>query len=145
MENMQKALVMAGSVLMFIIALSVGIYSYTSVTETVKSLLSISENNARTAEYFVEDQLDVERTITRAEVVQTILSMKDKDYTADQVNVNGSIFNKTDFLTPSGTYEIERKLKNIPNLNYSISYEITEYNPDYPTIPGKVCVVYTAI
>lgn len=145
MENMQKALIMAGSVIMFIIALSVGIYSYTSVTEVVKSLLTASENNARTAEYFIEDELDLDRTITRAEIIDAILSMKDNDYTPDQVKVNGKVFDKTKFSTANGTYEIEKELQKIPDQSYSVSYEITEFDPNFPTIPAKVCVVYTAI
>lgn len=92
MENLQKALIMAGSVFMFVIALSVGIFSYTTVTDVIDTIMTTSENNDRASEYFIEDNLDVTRSVTKAEVIDTILSMMGNDFTADGVIVRWNNF-----------------------------------------------------
>lgn len=124
MENMQKALIMAGSVFMFVIALSVAMYSYTVITDVIDTILTTSDYNARSAEYFIEDYIDTTRYASRAEVIMTIMSMKDDDYSPDKVEVTGVSFDfeKTDFASTDGANDIERQLKNITSPQYLVSY-----------------------
>lgn len=118
MENAQKALIMAGSVLMFLIALSVAVFQYNTVREIIGTILTVSENNDRTAEYFVETDEDTERHATKAEVVMTIISMfNSSGYSASTVTVNGKSFSNSD-----DRISVEEKIKDIPEGNYSISY-----------------------
>lgn len=137
MENAQKALVMAGSVFMFIIAISVAMISYSTVQGVIGQILTASERNARTAEYFIEVMNDTERYATRAEVIMAIYSMQDNDYSPNVVRVSGKIFKKENFQTISGKNEIDGNVKNIPEGNYSISY-------DFSTI-GNVIVDYKKV
>lgn len=126
MENMQKALIMAGSVFMFVIAISVAIFSYNTVREVNNSILTSSENNARTAEYFIANTEDVERYATRAEVIMAILGMESNGYVADKIVVGSETFRKEDFTQTERKNKIEKKLKNIKEGNYSISYKFDE-------------------
>lgn len=130
MENIQKALVMAGSVFMFVIAMSVAVFSYTRVTDVIDKILSVSDYNARTAEYFIEDTLDTTRYATKAEVIMTVMSMKSNDFSADTIVVDGTTFNKIDFSTVSGTNTIEKKIKGITSQNYTIQYEFNSTDPN---------------
>jgi len=143
MENMQKAVIMAGSVFMFIIALSVAMFSYTTVREVNDSILTSSENNARTAEYFIATTEDVERKIGKEEVIMSIYSMRDSDYSPDEVRVSNLVFTKEEFLTTNGENVLERRLSGIVDGNYSISYTFMDYNINNK--PGKVQVVYNLI
>lgn len=138
MENMQKALIMGGSVFMFIIAISVAIYSYNTVREVNNSILTSSENNARTAEYFIANTEDVEKYATRAEVIMAILSMEGNDYVADKVCVGDKTFTKEALTQTEGRNDIEKRLKNIKEGNYSISYEF-----DKSSEKSKVTIIYT--
>lgn len=136
MENMQKALIMAGSVFMFVIAISVAIYSYSTVTDVVESIMTSSEYNDRSSEYFIENSLDVTRTITKAEVINTLLSMADVDFTADGIVVGEMVFKKSDFSTYAGRRGIENAIAGITVANYTISYDFTR-------VPNEIYVVFT--
>ena len=128
MENMQKALIMAGSVFMFVIAISVAMFSYTVVTDVIDTILTTSDYNARSAEYFIENYTDTTRYATRAEVIMTIMSMQDVDYSTNVVRVDGVEFRKTEFSSNSGRDAIENKLSSIVSENYTIKYEMTDLN-----------------
>jgi len=127
MENAQKAIIMAGSAFMFVIAVSIAIYSYNTVIATVESILTSSEQYSQTVEGFTANEVkDVERYATREEVIMTILSMQDKDYTPTTVYVNGKEYSKT-----TGA-ELDDSLNKtyIPTGLYEISYNYdTEGNP----------------
>lgn len=99
MENAQKAIIMGASVLLFVISLSVSVYMYSSVTTTIDNILTSSENNDMAAEYFIAKEEDTTRTVSKAEVVTTILDLyASNGYTYDLVIVNGSEFKKgTDY------------------------------------------------
>ena len=125
MENMQKAIIMAGSVFMFIIAISVAMISYSTVQDVIGQILTASERNARTAEYFIEISEDTERYATRAEVIMAIYSMQDKDYSPDIIKVAGATFKKEDFKTVSGKNQIYNAVKHIPEGTYSIEYNFS--------------------
>jgi len=122
MENMQKAIIMAGSVFMFIIAISVAMISYNTVQDVIGQILTASERNARTAEYFIETTNDTERYAKKEEVIMAIYSMHDNDYSPDTVRVAGATFKKEDFKTVSGKNQIDSAVKHIPEGTYSINY-----------------------
>lgn len=132
MENMQKALIMAGSVFMFVIALSVAMYSYTVITDVIDTILTTSDYNARSAEYFIEDTIDTIRYASKAEVIMTIMSMKGNDYSVDKVLVDGLLFEKTGFNSADGTDKIETNLKNIHSVSYAISYDFDKNVAENP-------------
>lgn len=138
MENLQKALIMAGSVFMFVIALSVAVFSYTTVTNVIETIMTTSENNDRSSEYFIGNNVDVTRNITKAEVINTILSMDGVDFTANGVVVNGMTFKKEDFATYAGREKIENNIARITGENFSISYNFT-------IVPNEIYVVYTVV
>ena len=117
---------MAGSVFMFVIAISVAIFSYNTVREVNNSILTSSENNARTAEYFIANTEDVERYATRAEVIMAILGMESNGYVADKIVVGSETFRKEDLTQTERKNKIEKKLKNIKEGNYSSSYKFDE-------------------
>lgn len=122
MENMQKALIMAGSVFMFVIAISVAIYSYNIVMEINDSILTSSANNNTTAEYFTALAEEVERYATRAEIIMAIYGMEKTDYTATKITVNGLTFLKEDFFIEGGRKKIEDNIAKISDIKYSVSY-----------------------
>ena len=127
MENLQKALIMAGSVFMFIIALSVAVYSYTVITDVIDTILTTSDSNARSAEYFVANTVDTTRYSTKAEVVMTILSMEGNDFTASKVLVDGFAFEKSSFSTVEGRNKIEANISNkVVSKNYEVSYDLSD-------------------
>ena len=133
MENIQRALIMAGSVLMFLIAVSVAVFSYTTITGVIDSILTSSDRNARTAEYFIEDTLDVTRYSTKAEVIMTILSMEDTDFTASEVIVDGYSFKKSSFDTIAGRDGVESNISSkVKFNNYIMSYNLS--NKDKPVV-----------
>lgn len=127
MENMQRALIMAGSVFMFIIAVSVAIFSYDTVMDVAKSILTSSEQYSRQSEYFVENTEDVERYVTKAEIIMAIYSMEDIDHVADTIKIDGLnyIFKKSDFSSIKGRNNIENNIKHIKEGLYSVSYNFS--------------------
>lgn len=128
MENAQKALIMAGSVLMFLIAISVAIYSYNIVMDVNDSILTSSANNDRNAEFFVSNSVDVERYATKAEIIMAIYGMDDIDYEATKIIVGNLEFKKSDFSTINGKNKIEKNVAKINDLKYSVTYDFSNVN-----------------
>lgn len=144
MENMQKALIMAGSVFMFVIAISVAIFSYNTVRDVNDSILTSSERYATTAEYFIEETEDVTRYATKAEVIMAIYSMADNDFVASEIRVDGTSFKAEKLLTTTGIDEIERNIKNkIINSQYSVSYGFN--NLSGAVSSGDKIIIYTSV
>ena len=95
MENTSNALLMAGAILLFVFALSVGVYLYSKIFEINDSILTTSEKYNNTAEDFnlnYVDTDDITRTISSAEIANQILEMarqsKDFHYYHLKVGVN---------------------------------------------------------
>ncbi len=95
MDNLYHALIMGGSVLLFIIGISVAIYNYNKVLEVNDKLLTNSERYSQTSEnaqasqyYTVNNSLNnpntLERIYSTSEVVNMILNM----YTVKKVQVD---------------------------------------------------------
>ena len=91
MDNAYHALIMGGAVLLFLIALSVGIYQYNKVIDATKSILTTSEYYDRTAEIYKEEDYgkNYSREYTGAEIAFQIISMyQNKDYSYKRIIVN---------------------------------------------------------
>ena len=85
MENTSNALLMAGAILLFVFALSVGVYLYSKIFEINDSILTTSEKYNNTAEDFnlnYVDTDDIRRTIPSAEIANQILEIarQSKDF-----------------------------------------------------------------
>ena len=120
MENAQKAVIMGGSVLLFVIAISLAVYLYSILMENVDGVLTYSENNDRTAEYFTTSSVDTKRIATRAEVVMSIINLyTSKDIQYDRIKVGGKTFNKGE------DYSRTSDLANIASGGFDF-YEIEE-------------------
>lgn len=97
MDNSFKAFIMAASVILFIIAVSVGVLSYSRVLDATDSILTSSEKFTMTAESFEEREIDTTREIPGSEVVFSILNMRDSmDYTFTRIYVDGVLFTAED-------------------------------------------------
>jgi len=75
MDNLSDAIIMAGQVLMFMVAVSLGIIYYSNFQTTVGKMLTSSEKNSLNSEFYKTQQY-FERYATKAEVINAILSMK---------------------------------------------------------------------
>ena len=75
MENASNAIIMAGAVLIFVIALTIGVLMYTRIIDVNDMILTNSEQYSRTAESLAWDDSDIERVIPGAEVANQILEM----------------------------------------------------------------------
>lgn len=90
MENSYNAIIMAGAVLLFVIAVSVGVYLYGKLIQTNDAILTNSEYNDRTAENYALSQFaqDTERKFTGAEVAMQIINLYEgKDYSFKKIEV----------------------------------------------------------
>lgn len=134
MENAQKAIIMAGSVFMFVIAVSIAIYSYNTVIYVVESILTASEQYDQNVEGYGVVEDDVERYATQAEVVMTILSMQDADYTASKIIVKRSNGSELEFTKGTGA-ELDDNLYKIEDGSYSVNSTSTV--EDGPVIEFK--------
>jgi len=93
LENVSDALIIIGEILIFIMALSSAIYHYNGFQVTIDNILTTSEKytlNAASSEQFNES-FNFERFASKAEVINTILSMKKDVKRSDEYN---SIDNK---------------------------------------------------
>lgn len=99
MENAQKAIMMGAFALLFVISLSVSVYMYTSVTSTIDLILTSSENNSMAAEYFIQNEVDTTRTVSKAEVVMSIIDLyTSTGYKYNYIRVDDKVFLKgTDY------------------------------------------------
>ena len=92
MENMNRAIIMAGHVMLFIVAVSIGVFLYSTLINTQDSILTSSEYYSREAEHLTTDT-DYSRVVSRGEAIALILSLlDDNSYVANYVNVGTSTF-----------------------------------------------------
>lgn len=120
MENSFKALIMAASVLLFVIAVSIAMYTYSTLMATTDLILTNSESFAMSSESYTVLEQDTTRKISAAEVVGTIMSLQSK---------NGYIYNKvivgTNEFKSGDIYTKNNAIKTILNMggDYSILSE----------------------
>lgn len=93
MENSFKALIMGASVLLFVTAVSISIYTYSTIMETTGLILTVSEQFDRSSESYTLVEQETMRKISAAEVVGTILNLiSTKDYNYNKVIVGVTEF-----------------------------------------------------
>ena len=96
MDNLSNAILMGGSVLLFLIGISVSIFLYSKIVDTNSKILTTSEYYDRTAETFSQhSDEDVERIISGAEVCNQILEIArhSDDLTFKSITVDGKMYN----------------------------------------------------
>lgn len=136
MDDIGKALVMAVQVLMFVLAATVSIYLYSTLTDSIDSIM-LANNYSNRGDAIVADQdTDTKRTATKAEVIMAILNLKDKyEKTYDNaytVQVGGRTYkynNIEDAISINGatytfnTWNLWDKLDDIADSNYKLDYD----------------------
>ena len=103
MENLYEAFIMGGSVLLFIIALTVGVYSYTRVLNVNNKILTRSEYYDQAAEGI--EETDFGKTYIRVfspeEVVNQIISLfENRDFVFNRIIVHAGS-NTYTYTTPA--------------------------------------------
>ena len=92
MENMNRAIIMAGHVMLFIVAVSIGVFLYSTLINTQNSILTSSEYYSREAEHLTSNT-DYARVVSRGEAIALVLSLlDDNSYVANSVKVGTSTF-----------------------------------------------------
>lgn len=126
MENASNAVIMAGSILIFVIALSIAVFLYNSIISTNNQVLTSSEYYDRAAEG-IGANVDVTRKISGAEVANEILDMVNKRgaMTFAKIKVEGF---SHDFTPSTKDSSIQGDLKSIsaPGNYYTAEYD---FNP----------------
>lgn len=78
MDDIGKAIIMAGQVLMFTFAATISIYLYSSLTGRVNNVM-LANNYSNRGDAIVDLEIpDLKRTVTKAEIVMAILDLQDK-------------------------------------------------------------------
>lgn len=85
MENATDALKMAGSVLLFVMALSICVVAFSQVRETIDVVLSFSDREALTIEnddrfYYLSDDNDTNRYVGKETIIPTIYRAYKENY-----------------------------------------------------------------
>ncbi len=119
MENAYHALLMAGAILLFIIAVTIGVYTYSTILRTNGQILTVSEKYDRALENFDMSMYsdDTKRQYTGAEIIMQIVNMSEgKDYSYTRITVDGKVFQATK--DAEGNYKLDlnsalSKYKNI--------------------------------
>ena len=78
MDDIGKALVMAGQVLMFAFAATIAIFLYNKLTANVDSIMLASDYSNRGDSIVGVESTDYTRMATKAEVIMAILDLKSK-------------------------------------------------------------------
>ena len=86
---------MAGAIIVFVVAASIGIYTYSRILYANDKILTESEYFDRTAESFSSLMYadDTDRVYTGAEIAMQIINMYEgKDFAYKKITVNGTVF-----------------------------------------------------
>ena len=108
MDDIGKAFIMGTQTLMFVLALTVSIYLYNTLTNSIDSVMLANNYSNRGDAIVDSDTVNTKRTATKAEVVMAILDLKSKyEKTGDDeyyVHVNGNYFkyDKTSSIIKAG-------------------------------------------
>ena len=112
MDDIGKTIIMAGQLLMFIFAITVSVFLYNRLTNNVEEIMLSSNYSNRGDSIFGIEETDTTRTVRGAEVVISILDLKNKvEKTGDE---DYAVMVGTDEYTyNSGDYAIYRGLTKI--------------------------------
>lgn len=122
MDNLSKALYMATGLLLFIMAMTSSIILYNQIIEYANASLVISDMGNRAEFASSEEYIETKRTITRAEVITSIMQ-KDSLY-VDEILVNGSVKDIKNI--EEGTYKVEYIMDDTDGRISEIRYEKEE-------------------
>jgi hypothetical protein len=122
MENAYHALLMAGAILLFIIAVTIGVYTYSTILRTNGQILTVSEKYDRALENFDMSMYsdDTKRQYTGAEIIMQIVNMSEgKDYSYTRITVDGKVFQATKDAEGNYKLDLNSALSNIASIKTS--------------------------
>lgn len=144
MDDIGKALIMAGQILMFVFASTVSIYLYSTLTDSVNGIMLAKDYSNRGDAIVGVEETDKTRIATRAEVIMAILDLKNKyEKTGEsyEVRVNNtytftydgaSIRSNDGAIITFDSLGRSKLIPRVPNQNYELVYtendKILNYN-----------------
>lgn len=102
MEDIGKAIIMTGHILMFIFATTISIYLYSTLTNSAKEILVAGENSNRGDSIIASRDYSLTREVKPEEILMAILDLK-SEYENNDVTVEVKIKNSTEII--SYTYD----------------------------------------
>lgn len=147
MEDVGKALIMAGQVLMFAFAATIAILLYNSLTARVDELM-LAENYSNRGDAIVDlDKTDNTRNATKEEIIMAILDLKtkyektnDSSYIVSIVGGNIYTFDSNQYSitvngVPKDNEGLRAVLNGIADTNYRLTYDETGKVLEYRVKP----------
>lgn len=137
MDDIGKAIIMVGQVLLFITALSISVFLYSTLTDRAENIMVANTNNNR-GDSIVDVENFEKREVSGAEVVMAILDLKEKSGDVlPQVKINGGdgagtyYYSDDDSIYTPGGYESYNSLglRNwLITKVFNSNYEIESYS-----------------
>lgn len=129
MDDIGKAIIMIGQVLLFTTALSISVFLYNSLTERTESIMITNTNNNR-GDAIINIETIEKREVSGAEVALAILDLKEKsgDY---HVKVGGTTYTYNP--DKNTINEMDYDSSNLRSMLMPIAsgtYEMTDYSSD---------------
>lgn len=138
MENATEALKMAGSVLLFVLALSLSIFMLTQARETIDAVLKFSDRDSLTIEgdsrfYYLSDSTNTERYVGKETIIPAIyraykenykivFKFNDSSYYLFKKDVTTTIINEDG--TETTTTEKNKEINTIDLANQNIASDL---------------------
>ena len=121
MSDLGKAIYMAASVFLFIVAATTSIYLYTSLNSYLELMTKNTVNITNRAEVEVIDGTKKTREIGRSEIYITLFNMEQMN--VEKLMVDGYTVTKDDVYNKQGDYAaLMHYLRNSEGKNFSYSY-----------------------
>lgn len=138
MENATEALKMAGSVLLFVLALSLSIFMITQARETIDAVLKFSDRESLTIEgddrfYYLSDSANTERYVGKETIIPAIYrAYKERYKIVFKFNDSSYYLFKKDVTTtvsnPDGTKTVttekDKEISTIDSVNQTIGSDL---------------------
>lgn len=102
MEDIGKAIIMTGHILMFIFATTISIYLYSTLTNSAKEILVAGENSNRGDSIIASRDYSLTREVKPEEILMAILDLK-SEYENNDVTAEVKIKNSAEII--SYTYD----------------------------------------
>lgn len=121
MEDIGKAIIMTGHILMFIFATTISIYLYSTLTNSAKEILVAGENSNRGDSIIASRDYSLTREVKPEEILMAILDLK-SEYENNDVTAEVKIKNATEII--SYTYDgLNEKVVRTPNVGMESTYD----------------------
>ena len=122
MSDLGKAIYMAASVFLFIVAATTSIYVYSSLNSYLELMTKSAVNVTNRAEVTVADGTKETRKIGRSEIYITLFNMEQMN--VEKLTVGGYTVDEENVSQKNGDYEaLMYYLRNNPNKSFSYSYD----------------------